>query len=470
MSLRLHNTLTGRTEEFDPLQPGRVGIYTCGPTVWNYSHIGNFRAYLFYDLLRRHLEVSGYRVTHVMNITDVDDRIVDQAAIGGTTIFDYVRHYEQAFHEDLATLRARRAEVYPRASEHVREMVVLIERLLASGHAYIADGDVYYRISAFPPYGRLSHLDRAGLKVGARVSQDRYEKESATDFALWKKEQPGDVIVGATWDAPFGRGRPGWHIECSAMSMRYLGETLDVHAGGIDLLFPHHENEIAQSEAATGRPFSRWWLHSEFLADATGEKMSKSLGNFATLRDLLAAGHDPLAIRFFLIANAHYRSRLRLDETALHASSQQVRRLRDFHERLLGFAPQDGGEWLLQEARDTRLHYRAALDDDLNLPQAVGYVFDLVREANAAMDAGRLGAGARSELLGLLADADAHLDVLSGAEPVVDAEVERLIAEREAARSARDFARADAIREGLLERGIQLEDTAAGVRWRRASR
>jgi cysteinyl-tRNA synthetase len=348
-------------------------------------------------------------------------------------------------------------------------MVRLIERLLVTDHAYQSDSDVYFRISSFPPYGRLSHLDRAGLKTGARVAQDRYDKESATDFALWKKEQPADVVAGATWESGFGRGRPGWHIECSAMAMRYLGETLDIHAGGIDLLFPHHENEIAQSEAATGRLFSRWWLHSEFLADATGAKMSKSLGNFATLRDLLAAGHDPLAIRFFLVANAHYRSRLRLDEAALHGAAEQVRRLRDFHERLRAHAPATGSESLLPGARDARVRYRAALDDDLNLPQGVGYVFDMLREANAAMDAGRLDAEARDELLGLLADLDLHLDVLSGGEVAVDAEVESLIEERERARAARDFGRADAIRKELRERGIALEDTAGGVRWRRAT-
>jgi cysteinyl-tRNA synthetase len=300
------------------------------------------------------------------------------------------------------------------------------------------------------------------------VAHDRYDKESATDFALWKKEQPADALVGASWEAPFGRGRPGWHIECSAMSMRYLGETFDIHAGGVDLLFPHHENEIAQSEGATGKLFSRFWLHSEFLADATGEKMSKSLGNVATLRDLLTAGHDPLAIRFFLIANAHYRSRLTLDEAALHAAATQVRRLRDFHERVQRYEPAGDSDWVFQEARDARFHYRAALDDDLNLPQAVGYVFDVIREANAAMDAGRLGPAAREQLLGLVADADAHLDVLGGEEVAVDAEVGRLRAARAAARSARDFERADAIRAQLRERGIVLEDTAGGVRWRRA--
>ena len=278
MTLRLHNTLTGRKEIFEPLEKDHVRMYTCGPTVWNYAHVGNLRAFLFYDLVRRHLRVSGYRVTHVMNLTDIDDRILDQAMHAGVSIAEYVKPYAEAFFEDMAALRAERAEHYPRATEHIPEMVDMISTLIENENAYIADGDVYFRIASFPSYGDLSHLDRAGLKAGARVATDKYEKESVSDFALWKRSQPGDASVGASWDAPFGAGRPGWHIECSAMSKRYLGDTLDIHAGGVDLMFPHHENEIAQSEAANDRQFSRFWLHSEHLADATGEKMSKSAG------------------------------------------------------------------------------------------------------------------------------------------------------------------------------------------------
>jgi len=260
--LRLHNTLTCSKDVFEPLGAEHVRMYTCGPTVWNFAHVGNLRAFLFYDLVRRHLRASGFRVTHVMNLTDIDDRILDQAMHAGTTISDYTRPYEEAFFEDMATLRAERAEHYPRATEHIPEMIAMISTLIANGNAYVADGDVYFRLASFPSYGELSHLDRAGLKAGARVATDKYEKESVSDFALWKKAQPGDEKLGAAWDAPFGRGRPGWHIECSAMSKRYLGDTLDIHAGGIDLMFPHHENEIAQSEAANGKPFARVWLLS----------------------------------------------------------------------------------------------------------------------------------------------------------------------------------------------------------------
>jgi len=295
-------------------------MYTCGPTVWNFAHVGNLRAFLFYDLLRRHLQVVGHRVTHVMNLTDIDDRILDQAMHANTTIAEYVKPYGAAFFADMAALRAQEAEHYPKATEHIPEMVAMVSALLEHGNAYVADGDVYFRIASFPSYGSLSHLDRGGLRAGTRVAADKYDKESVSDFALWKKAQPADEPLGAAWDAPFGRGRPGWHIECSAMSKRYLGDTFDIHCGGIDLMFPHHENEIAQSEAANHKPFARVWLHSEHLADATGEKMSKSAGGFTTLRDLVAAGHDPLAVRFFLIANAHYRSRIRLSADALHAA------------------------------------------------------------------------------------------------------------------------------------------------------
>ena len=471
MTLRLHNTLTGAKEEFQPLEPGRVTMYTCGPTVWNFAHIGNYRAFLFYDLVRRHLKVSGYRVEHVMNLTDIDDRILDQATHAHTSISEYTTPYEDAFFADMATLRAERAEHYPRATEHIPEMVEMITTLIADGNAYAAeDGDVYFRISSFPKYGQLSHLDRAGLRPGARVATDKYDKESVSDFALWKKALPGDEEIGAAWDAPFGKGRPGWHIECSAMSKRYLGETLDLHMGGIDLVFPHHENEIAQSESANHKQFARMWLHSEHLFDATGEKMSKSAGGFTTLRDLLQAGHDPLAIRFFLIANAHYRARLRLSSEALHSAAEQVRRLREFAARVDRATPATSDDADLgAKIAAVRVAYREALDDDLNVPLGVGLVFDVLRDANAALDADRVGASNKEALVALLDEVDQHLDVIRAEEPGIAAEVERLIAEREAARKARDFARADHIRDDLRRRGIALEDSKDGVRWRRVA-
>ena len=470
MTLRLHNTLTGAKEPFEPLEEGQVRMYTCGPTVWNFAHVGNLRAFLFYDIVRRHLRVSGYRVTHVMNLTDIDDRILDQAMHAGTTIGEYTKPYADAFFEDMGALRAERAEHYPRATEHIDDMIAMISALIETDHAYMSDGDVYYRIASFPAYGALSHLDRAGLKAGARVASDKYDKEHVSDFALWKKAQPGDEKIGAAWDAPFGRGRPGWHIECSAMSKRYLGDTLDIHAGGVDLMFPHHENEIAQSEAANHKTYARVWLHSEHLADATGEKMSKSAGGFTTLRDLIDAGHDPLAIRFFLIANAHYRSRVRLSPEALHAAAEQVRRLREFTERVNRATPSDSEDAELAERTEqVRAGYREALDDDLNLPQGVGLVFDLIREANAALDADRVGPNNKASLLELIDEVDAHLDVMRAEEPGLADEVERLIAEREAARKARDFARSDQIRDDLRTRGIVLEDSKHGVRWRRVA-
>jgi cysteinyl-tRNA synthetase len=443
-------------------------MYTCGPTVWNFAHVGNLRAFLFYDLVRRHLQVSGYRMTHVMNLTDIDDRILDQAMHAGTTIGEYVKPYVAAFFEDMSALRAQPAEHFPRATEHIPEMVEMISKLIEEEHAYVADGDVYFRIASFPSYGALSHLDRSGLKAGARVATDKYDKESVSDFALWKKAQPGDEKLGAAWDAPFGRGRPGWHIECSAMSKRYLGDTLDIHAGGVDLMFPHHENEIAQSEAANHKQFARVWLHSEHLTDATGEKMSKSAGGFTTLRDLVDAGHDPVVVRFFLIANAHYRARLRLSSEALHAAAEQVRRLREFADRVTRTAPgRAEDEELLRRIGEVRSAYREALDDDLNLPQGVGLVFELIREANAALDGERVGERGRQALLQLIDDVDAHLDVVRADEPGLAEEVERLIADREAARKARDFGSADRIRDELRQRGIALEDSKDGVRWRR---
>jgi cysteinyl-tRNA synthetase len=470
VALRLHNTLTGTKDLFEPLEAGHVGMYTCGPTVWNFAHIGNLRAFLFYDLLRRHLQVDGYRLNHVMNVTDIDDRILDQAMHAGTTIGDYVQPYLTAFFEDMGALRIQTAEQYPRATKHIGDMVAMISALLDNGHAYVAEGDVYFRIASFPAYGALSRLDRTGLRAGTRVAADKYDKESVSDFALWKKAQPGDDELGAAWDAPFGHGRPGWHIECSAMSKRYLGDTFDIHCGGIDLMFPHHENEIAQSEAANHKPFARVWLHSEHLAEAGGEKMSKSAGGFTTLRDLVAAGHDPLAVRFFLIANAHYRARIRVSNEALHAAAEQVRRLRDFAVRVRRSSPAArGGEddALVQRIAGVRAGYKEALDDDLNLPLGIGLVFELIREANAALDDGRVGKRGHAELQALMGEVDAHLDVIGADEPGLAGEVEGLIAEREAARAARDFARADRLRDELRDRGIALEDSKEGVRWKR---
>ncbi len=468
MGLLLHNTLSGAKETFEPLEAHHVRMYTCGPTVWNFAHVGNLRAFLFYDLLRRHLQVVGHRVTHVMNLTDIDDRILDQAMHANTTIAEYVKPYAAAFFDDMTALRAQHAEHYPKATEHIPEMVAMVSTLLEHENAYVADGDVYFRIASFPSYGSLSHLDRGGLRAGTRVAADKYDKESVSDFALWKKAQPADEPLGAAWDAPFGRGRPGWHIECSAMSKRYLGDTFDIHCGGIDLMFPHHENEIAQSEAANQKPFARVWLHSEHLADATGEKMSKSAGGFTTLPDLVAAGHDPLAVRFFLIANAHYRSRIRLSADALQAAAGQVRRLRDFADRVQRSTPAQADDAaLLRRIGEVRAAYREALDDDLNLPQGVGLVFELLREANSGLDYGRVGERSRSELLALIGDVDAHLDVIRADEPGLADEVERLIADREAARAARDFGRADQIRDELRQRGIALEDSKEGVRWKR---
>ena len=469
MALRFHNTLTGTKDAFEPIRPGHVAMYTCGPTVWNYAHVGNLRAFLFYDLLRRHLRVSGFSLTHVMNLTDIDDRILDQAAHAGVTISQYVEPYVDAFFDDMRALKAEPAEFFPRATEHIPEMVEMVSTLLAQGHAYIADGDVYFRIDSFPRYGELSHLDRSGLRAGVRVATDKYDKESVSDFALWKRAQPNDETIGAAWDAPFGRGRPGWHIECSAMSKRYLGPTLDIHCGGVDLMFPHHENEIAQSEAANQQPFSRVWLHSEHLAEAGGEKMSKSAGGFTTLRDLTSAGHDPLAVRYFLIAGAHYRSKLRLTDEALHSAGEQVRRLRDLLQRLNSTRPgESDSQELIEATAQARALYRDALDDDLNLPRGLGHVFDLVRETNVQLDAGRVNAAAVAAVLNLLRDIDEHLAVL-GQEAALDGEIETLIAEREAARGERDFARADRIRDELRGKGIALEDSKEGVRWRRVA-
>ena len=466
--LRLHNTMRGQVEEFVPIEPGRVRMYTCGPTVHDYSHIGNFRTFLFEDLLRRVLLQQGYRVTQVMNLTDVEDRIIKKSAERGQTIDEFTEQYIEAFFQDLDTLRIQRAEHYPRATQHIFEMVSLIERLNENGHAYVADGSTYFRISTFPRYGALAHLDISGLKAGARVDVDEYGKDDPRDFALWKARKPGEQ----SWETPLGAGRPGWHIECSAMSMQYLGETFDIHAGGIDLIFPHHEDEIAQSEGATGKPFVRYWLHAQHLQDSTGEKMSKRLKNFSTVRDLLAEGYTPRAIRYALLTGAHYRSPLAFSPELLKAADSAVKRLDEFAVRL-GPVPDVSPSPLAGEGRgggaavaEVRQRWDDALKDDLNLPAAVGHLFEFIKTFNPRLESGKATPEERAGAMAMLRHANRILDVIEFPE-AVDAEVERLIAERQAARDRREFARSDEIRQQLLRMGIQLDDTKDGTRWKR---
>jgi len=454
-SLRLHNTMSGQVEEFESIEPGHVRMYTCGPTVHDYSHIGNFRTFLFEDVLRRVLEQEGYEVTQVMNLTDVEDRIIRKAAERGQTIDDFTEQYIEAFFEDLDTLRIERAEHYPRATQHIFEMVSLIERLKENGHAYVADGSTYYRISSFPRYGALAHLDVSGLRAGARVDVDEYGKDDPRDFVLWKARKPEEQ----SWETPLGPGRPGWHIECSAMSMQYLGESFDIHTGGVDLIFPHHEDEIAQSEGATGKRFARYWLHAQYLQDATGEKMSKRLKNFATVRDLLAEGYTPRAIRYALLTGAHYRSPLAFSEELLKAADSAVKRLDEFAVRLGSVA--DAGP-----TPEIRARWDDALRDDLNLPAAVGHLFEFIKTFNPRLESGKATPDERAGAMAMLRHANRILDVIEFPE-AIDAEVERLIAERQAARNRRDFARSDEIRQQLLRMGIQLDDTKEGTRWKR---
>ncbi len=461
---KLYNTLTRRKERFVPLREGEVRMYTCGPTVYDYAHIGNFRAYVFADLLRRFLKYLGYRVVQVMNITDVDDKTIRRSRELGISLREYTRRYERAFFEDIERLNIERAEHYPRATEHIPEMVALIQRLLQKGYAYRGeDGSIYFDISKFKDYGKLSRLKIKELKPGARVRQDEYAKEEARDFALWKawSEEDGEVY----WDTPLGKGRPGWHIECSAMSMRYLGETLDIHAGGVDLIFPHHENEIAQSEAATGKTFVRYWVHNEHLL-VEGRKMSKRYGNFYTLRDLLAKGHDALAIRYLLLAT-HYRRKLNFTFKALEDATRAVERLSDFAARLESYsAGAQKPTKLSRHVEHARREFESALCDDLDAPRALAAVFRLVREANRAMGRGEASMEDVKAVKRFFADFNRIFAVVRERRGELPPELMKLIREREEARKRRDFATADALREELLRHGIAVEDTPRGTRWR----
>ncbi|HEX4826455.1 MAG TPA: cysteine--tRNA ligase [Candidatus Polarisedimenticolaceae bacterium] len=464
--MRVYNTLTRSVEPLVPGEPGHVRLYTCGPTVYDFAHIGNFRTYVWEDLLRRALKYLGFRVTQVMNITDIEDKIIAKAIASGRSIGDVTEPFIRAFFEDLDTLAIERAEHYPRATDHIPEMLAIAATLKDKGLTYESQGSLYFRIDAFPGYGRLSNLEKREIKVGARVDSDEYDKDDARDFVLWKGHREGEP----KWDGPFGPGRPGWHLECSAMSMKYLGESFDLHTGGVDNIFPHHENEIAQSEGATGRPFVRTWMHAAHLM-VDGEKMAKSKGNFYTLRDLIARGHDARALRYLLLTT-HYRTPLNFTFDALARAAGELERLDAVHARLgEAAAAGDDGFHLEFDARADTIEreIKDALADDLNVSGATGALFRLVRETNAALDRGELPGGSVASLKARLARIDEVFAVLPrGGEALLDPEVEALVAQRTAARKSKNFAESDRIRDLLAARGIVLEDTPQGVRWRRA--
>jgi cysteinyl-tRNA synthetase len=491
MTLRLFNTLTGQIDELAPADGQTVRMYACGPTVYDYGHIGNFRTFLQVDVLRRFLLLSGMKVRHVMNITDVDDKIIRNAAAAGVPIGQYTRRFEEAFFEDLDALGVQRPEVIARATEHIPQMVALIQKLAAAGAAYqTEDGSWYFRLSSFPNYGKLSKKDLSGMEDGARVDVDEYEKDSARDFALWKAPKPGET----SWDTPIGPGRPGWHIECSTMAMEYLGESFDLHAGGEDLMFPHHENEIAQSESVTHKPFARHWMHVRFLL-VDGRKMSKSEGNFYTLRDLLLKGFKASAIRLALIS-VPYRHQLNFTFDGLVEATAAIERLRTVVTRLKTAALAAGETAELQEAaRKAHEIFLASLANDLNTAEARAPIFDLVRAANIALDKNELKAGDREAILKVLTEFDRIFDVLEDRDTALTAKalewakeagrmdqvkpellarqgltdeaIDALVAERTQAKKQRNFARADAIRNELAEKGVVIEDSKDGVRWKR---
>ena len=493
MALRLYNTLSGKVEEFRPLVESEVRMYACGPTVYDYGHIGNLRTFIAVDILRRFLRQSGYNVRHVMNITDVDDKIIRNSARDGVSVQQYTAKYEKAFLEDISALNIEQP-ILVRATEHIPEMAEFIAELQTKGFAYrTEDGSYYFRIAKFPAYGKLSKKDFAGMEDGARVDVDEYEKDSARDFALWKAPKPGET----SWETVIGPGRPGWHIECSVMAMEELGETFDLHAGGEDLIFPHHENEIAQSEALTGKPFAHFWFHVRFLL-VEGEKMSKSLGNFYTLRDLVLKGHKPSSIRF-LLASVPYRNQLNFTFDGLKQAAVSVERLRNFKSRLTaGQFPAGSTENMADLARETAERMHAGMDDDLNTAQAQAAIFDMVRKANAAMDAGQFKKDDIPALFAALQNFDELFAVLKdddgpkirgivgwakaegreseisqglfetlGAQQVSDVDIENKVAEMEVARRSRNFKVSDTIRAELGALGITVEITKDGARWKR---
>ena len=460
-TFHLHSTLSRRLEEFEPLVPGTARLYTCGPTVYNFAHIGNFRAYVFEDLLRRWLQYKGFKVTQVMNLTDVDDKTIRDSQKAGLPLREFTARYKAAFFEDLRTLNIQPAEVYPAATDHIPEMIALIQKLFDKGIAYQSeDKSVYFSIDKWPAYGKLARIDRSGMRSGVRISTDEYEKDNLADFALWKAWDPADGDV--RWDSPWGPGRPGWHIECSAMSVKYLGASFDLHTGGVDNIFPHHEDEIAQSEAANGVPFSKYWMHCAHLM-VEGAKMSKSAGNFYTLRDLLAKGYSGRELRYLLLST-HYRASLNFTFAGLDAARVALRRIDEFTSRLASSAGASAAGTAPAWALEASGRFEAAMDSDLNVSGALAAIFDTVREGNSALDAGTLDAPSAAALVALFRRWDAALGVLEKPAEALPADVAALLERRAAARAAKDWAASDALRAEITALGWTLKDTPQGQR------
>ncbi|MFP4082337.1 MAG: cysteine--tRNA ligase [Candidatus Aminicenantes bacterium] len=458
-----YNTLSGKKEPFHPQVKGKVSLYTCGPTVYDYAHIGNFRAYVFEDLLKRFLTAMNHKVIHVMNITDVDDKTIRGARAEGLSLKEYTKKYSDAFFEDIDVLNISRADFYPRATEHIADMVKMIKGLLKKDYAYQKDGSIYYDISKFPDYGKLSRIDLEKLKPGERIESDEYEKESVQDFALWKKKKEGEP----SWKTEIGEGRPGWHIECSVMSSKYLGQSFDIHCGGVDNIFPHHENEIAQSEAYSGKKFVHYWLHCHHLV-VEGEKMSKSKGNFYTLRDLLKKNVDPMTLRFLLLST-HYRKMLNFTFEALDQAGASLQRIKDFiFELETGPLKEGENKHINKLVEETRKKFISGLSDDLNISAALAALFELIREANILVAQGQVYQKDSQNLLSFLRFIDKILAVLpQQKEESLDVEIQEKIKIREKARTEKNYKLADQIRQELFQQGIVLEDTKQGTRWKR---
>lgn len=463
--LKLTNTLGGKLEPFEPLEDGHVRMYSCGLTVYNRGHIGNFRTFVSQDVLRRYLQYKGYKVTQVMNFTDVDDKTIKGAREAGLDLREYTQRYIDYFFEDCETLNIQKAEHYPRATdqEYLDAMVELVQKLDERGHTYKSDGSIYFKVDSLPDYGKLSNVDVAGIKDGARVDSDEYDKENARDFVLWKGPKEGED----SWDTAIGPGRPGWHLECSAMGMKILGETFDLHAGGVDLIFPHHENEIAQSEGATGKPFVRHWMHTEFLL-VEGQKMSKSKGNQFTVKDLLDEGYSPMAIRYLLMS-VYYRQQLNFTREGLDQAATAIKRVDDFLDRLAEVSRDGEASDEPKKAIAAGLQaFETAMDDDLNTSSGLAALFDLVKAGNTALASSKVTKGDAQAFRGAVERINSVLGVFGRSEKLsLDEEVEQLIQDRRDARAKRDFARADEIRAELDAREIILEDTPSGTRWRR---